>query len=72
MARKFGPTRGELRFRLILSGAGLVAVIAALLFRGLPTSAGGWEAIGIATLFFGGTFLYTLRKLVQRDHPDPE
>lgn len=70
MARKFGPTRGELRFRLILSGLGLAAIAGALAYRGVPTSAGGWEAIGIATLFFGGTFLYTLRKLARRDHPD--
>lgn len=72
MSRKFGPSRSELRFRLILSGAGLVAVAAALVYRGLPTSAGGWEAIGIATVFFGGTFLYTGRKLARRDHPDPD
>ena len=63
---KFGPSRGELKLRLAISAAGLALMVFALLFRGAPTSAGGWEAIVIAALFFGGSFVWTLRKLMQR------
>ncbi len=65
---QFGPSRGELKIRLAISAAGLALMLFALLFRGLPTSAGGWEAIAIAALFFGGSFVWTLRKLIRRDH----
>lgn len=68
MKNKYGPTRSDLLFRLACSALGLGMVGAALAFRGLPTGAGGWEAIGLATVFFGGTFLWALQKLVRRDH----
>ena len=58
-----GPSRGDLIFRLVFSLAGLALVGAALAYRGLPQGPGGWEAIGIATIFFGGTALWTLNKL---------
>ncbi|MEL7098026.1 MAG: hypothetical protein AAGM84_04285 [Pseudomonadota bacterium] len=70
MKNKYGPTRGDLMFRLTFSVLGLAAVIGALLYRGLPTGPGGWEAIGIATIFFGGTFAWTMWKLIKKDHPD--
>lgn len=65
---KFGPTRGELKFRLAISALGLALLLGALALRGVPTSAGGWEAVGIAGLFFGGSFAWTLRKLLRHDH----
>ena len=68
MSNKHGPTRGDLIFRLGFSLIGQALVGAALLYRGLPTGPGGWEAIGIATLFFGGTCGWTLWKLVRGDH----
>ncbi|WP_223421446.1 hypothetical protein [Tateyamaria pelophila] len=67
---KYGPTRGDLKFRLAFSIVGLVLTSGALHYRGLPDGPGGWEAIGIATLFFGGTFVWTLFKLIRKDHPD--
>jgi len=67
---KYGPTRSELKLRLGISVAGLLLMAAGLLYRGWPTGPGGWEAVGIATLFFGGTFLWTLVKLIRKDHPD--
>lgn len=66
----FGPTRGDLRFRLAFSVAGLALLAGAIAYRGWPKGAGGWEAMGIAGLFFGGTCLWTLIKLIKRDHPD--
>lgn len=70
MTNKFGPTSADLKFRLVFSVVGLALTLGALLYRGLPTGPGGWEAIGIATLFFGGTFVWTLIKLIRKDHPD--
>lgn len=67
---KYGPTKGDLQFRLALSLAGLALTCAALFYRGLPTGPGGWEAIGLATLFFGGTTLWTAIKLIRKDFPD--
>lgn len=67
---KFGPTKADLMFRLIFAIAGLAMVGAAIAYRGLPTGPGGWEAIGIATVFFGGTLIWTLRKLFRKDYSD--
>ena len=70
MTNKFGPTSGDLKFRLAFSAVGLALTGGALFYRGLPNGPGGWEAIGIAILFFGGTFAWTLIKLIRKDHPD--
>ncbi|MFK7877373.1 MAG: hypothetical protein AB8B71_16625 [Paracoccaceae bacterium] len=60
---KYGPTRADLKFRLLFSIFGLALMVFALIYRGWPSSAGGWEAIGLAALFFGGTFVWTVKKL---------
>ena len=58
---RFGPTRGELWFRLAFSLCGLGAIAAALLLRG-PSPA--WiEIAGVGGAFFGGTALWTIWKL---------
>ena len=67
---RYGPTRGDLKFRFAFSVAGLALLTGAILYRGWPQGPGGWEAVGIAGLFFGGTFLWTLVKLIRKDHPD--
>jgi hypothetical protein len=67
---KYGPTKADLRFRLCVALLGLVLVAAALAYRGLPTGPGGREAIGIAAIFFGGTLVWTLRKLVRKEYSD--
>jgi hypothetical protein len=59
----FGPTRGELLFRLALSLAGLALVAGAIALRGWPTGPAGFEALVITTLFFGGTAVWILHKL---------
>ena len=68
--RKFGPTRADLKFRFGFSMAGLAMLAVAIAVRGLPQSAGGWEAVGIAALFFGGTAAWSPRKLIRRDHAE--
>lgn len=69
MTRRFGPSRGELRFRLIFSLAGLALMVAALVWRGVPTGPAFVEVVGIAGLFFGGTAIWTVRQLLRRDDP---
>ena len=71
MSDKYGPSRGDLLFRLWFSIAGLGLIGVALLYRGLPTGPAGVEAIGIALVFFGGTLIWTLRKL-RRLPPDDQ
>ncbi len=66
----FGPTRGELWFRVVVSLAGLGLVAVMLAVRGIPTGPGLVEALGIPLLLFGGTALSAGRKLFRRDHPE--
>ena len=67
---KYGPTRGDLKFRLWFSVAGLAMMVGVLIYRGLPRDPAGYETIALATLFFGGTFVWTLRKLIRKDYSD--
>jgi hypothetical protein len=68
--KKFGPSKSELKFRVGVGVFGLAMLGGALAYRGLPSSAGGWEAIIIAGLFFGGTLVWTIRKLRRGDYSD--
>lgn len=67
MSRKFGPTRGELKFRLAFSLAGLGLLGVALYLRGLPEGPGLVEVVGVSVLFFGGTAVLAIRGLLRRD-----
>lgn len=67
---KYGPGKGELQFRLVFSALGLVLLVAALFFRGIPQGAAMFEIVVIASVFFGGTFVWTLKKLLQRGYTD--
>lgn len=69
MTKRFGPTRGELRFRLAVSLAGLALMAVALSRRGVPTGPALVEVVGIAGLFFGGTAVWTAWQLVRRGDP---
>jgi hypothetical protein len=64
---KFGPSRGELWFRLVFSLVGLAMMVFALLTRGFGGIA--WvEIVLIASAFFGGTAIWSARRLwVTRD-----
>ena len=42
----------------------------ALAWRGLPTTIGGWEAIGLALVFFTGSLIWNGRKLLRGDYPE--
>ena len=66
--KKYGPTRGELKLRLVISVAGLA-------ITGLAASWHGFEGVGwvevavIGGLFFGGGAVLSLRALLKGDHP---
>lgn len=61
--RMFGPTRGELWFRLAFSLVGLCLMLAAIRYRGAPQGIALVEVIGIAGAFFGGTAIWSAWKL---------
>ncbi|MEM9433591.1 MAG: hypothetical protein AAGA12_06675 [Pseudomonadota bacterium] len=68
---KYGPSSGELKFRIYASLFGMALVLVALLARGI-TGIASLEIIAIAILFFLGTalrsawMLYSLRKTRRR------
>ena len=67
--RRFGPTRGELWFRLGFSLAGLVLLAVAVAVRGFPAGPAMVEVGGIAGVFLGGTAVWAARRLILRLHP---
>ena len=70
MARKFGPTKGELTFRTIVSVCGLLLMIGVIWFRGAPSGPAAIETIALTTVFFGGTLIWSVRKIIRKDYPD--
>lgn len=60
---RFGPTRGELTFRLVVSLAGLALMVFALFYRGIPDGPALVEVVGIAGLFFGGSAIWSAVRL---------
>jgi len=60
---EFGPSRGELRLRLWLSLAGLGLLGAALIVVPRPWGPAVFEALLIAGGFFGGTAVWSGRRL---------
>ena len=66
--KKFGPSRGELIFRLVFSLAGLVMLGVLLAVRGIPEGPGLVEVVGLAGAFFGGTVVLSIRALLRGDH----
>ena len=67
--RKFGPTRGELWFRLGFSLLGLAALGVAVTLRGLPSGPAMAEIGFIAGGFFIGSTIWSARRLILRLHP---
>lgn len=63
MANKFGPTRGELWFRLLAGVAGFALLIVVVTARGMPSGPALVEVVGLGGVFFGGTVLWAGWKL---------
>lgn len=70
MANKYGPTRGELWFRIWFSLVGVALMIGIVIVKGVPEGPAAIETFGIGTLFFGGSLVWNLRKLIRKDYPD--
>lgn len=66
--KKYGPSRGELVFRLVFSLGGLLLLCAAIVIRGMPEGPGLVEVVGLGGVFFGGTAILSARALLRRDH----
>lgn len=69
MANKFGPTRGELKFRVVFSICGLLFMGLVLGLRGWPAGPAAIEILIFGVLFFGGSLIWSVRALMQ-DRPD--
>ena len=67
---KYAPTKADLKFRLAFSVAGLVMMVGAILYRGWPPGPAMIEILIIATAFFGGTAVWTIRKLTKGEYSD--
>jgi len=67
---KFAPSKSDLKFRLAFSIAGLVMLLGAILYRGWPPGPAMVEILIISTAFFGGTALWTTRKLMKGEYSD--
>ena len=70
MTHKHAPTKADLKFRLAFSVAGLALMVGGVLCRGMPQGPAFFEVIGIASLFFGGTAIWTIRKLMKGEYSD--
>lgn len=69
MSQKFGPTRGELKFRLFAGLAGIGLLIGVLVYMGIPKGPALVELFGFGGLFFAGTAAWSAWKLIKKDHP---
>lgn len=67
--RTYGPTRGELVFRLVFALCGLAFLLVAVAITGVPNAAAMVELFGIAGLFLVGTIIWSARRLMLRLHP---
>jgi hypothetical protein len=67
--RKYGPTKGELQFWLVVSllGFGLLAV--ALSIHGWPSGPGWLEFVGIPGAFLGWLLVRSVIRLRNGDYP---
>ncbi len=67
---RFGPTRGELKLRLAISLFGLALMIGAYASNGI----GGIASLEIGIIggaFFGGSAIWSARRLWQTKDQDP-
>lgn len=65
---RFGPTRGEHKLRLAISLFGLALLVGAYAFNGISGIA-SLEIGIIGTAFFGGSAIWSARKLWQMKEP---
>ena len=66
----YGPSKSDLKFRLLFSLCGLTFLLGSIAYRGMPHSASMHEVIGIAAVFFGVTAVWTALKLAKGDYSE--
>lgn len=66
--RKFGPTKGEYRFRAVSGAVILLLVGYALFAQGLPSGLVASESILFGTLFGAFLLLHSCWKLIKHDY----
>ena len=62
---EYGPSRGELWFRIAVAVLGLCLIAYVVGVRGLPSGPALVEVVGIGGLFFGGTLFFAVRGLLK-------
>jgi hypothetical protein len=66
---KYSPTRGELKFWLILSLTGLCLMVIVLVKRGIPTGPALFEVVALPSAFLGYLLIRSVKRLIRREHP---
>ena len=66
----YGPSKSDLKFRLLFSLCGLILLLGSIAYRGMPKGPSMYETIGITALFFGVTAVWTLLKLIKGDYSE--
>ncbi len=61
----YGPSRGELWFRIVIALLGFCLMAYVIGVRGLPSGPALVEVVGIGGLFFGGTLFFAVRRLLK-------
>jgi hypothetical protein len=61
----FGPSRGELWFRIVVGILGLCLVAFMVFAKGLPEGPALVEVVGLGVAFFGGTLFFAVRRLLK-------
>jgi hypothetical protein len=67
--RKFGPSKGELQFWLIVSLIGFAGMAAVIALRGFPSGPGWVEVVGLPGAFFGWMLWRSVTRLRRGDYP---
>lgn len=66
----YGPSKSDLKFRLLFSLCGLGVLLACVAYRGMPKGPSMYETIGVAVLFFGITAAWTALKLLKGNYSE--
>jgi xanthosine utilization system XapX-like protein len=66
---KYAPTRGELKFWLVISTIGLCLAIVALMTHGIPYGPAFFEVVALPGVFLGYLFVRSVKRLIRREHP---
>jgi hypothetical protein len=66
---KYSPTRGELKFWLVLSTFGLCLMVIVLVKRGIPIGPALFEVVALPSVFLGYLFIRSVKRLIRREHP---